>query len=415
MPKKGSRVSHYILKKEIGQGSFGKVFLGKDLRTQETRAIKVILNSKLDPQSPREIEIMKTLKHENIIQLYENLKSKEYTYLILEYCSGGDLQQKIEEKKGMSESSARFYLRQIADALHYLKEKRIIHRDLKPANILLNSDNILKLADFGLARMLDPESMANTFLGTPLYMAPEVMKKIANKNSSERYDRKADIWSVGCIVYELIKGERLFQAESQVELKQIIQKKIESRDFLDPNIFSEVCMDFLSKIIVMPEKRMNFDSFYEHPFVTGLPSLNKFISLHGEQDTELRESKDKTEKLKLAKRFSKAVIQLRNFKASNLLDFKACQLLQALDLSIELKISYTEHFSQIKSIDCSKITSTRIAEDVLLTVLNLWEHSITQPSLPKHFFKHALDLIAPLRPTYTLLNLKKALSNKLDN
>lgn len=413
MPKKGTRISNYVLEKEIGKGSFGTVFLGKDLRTQELRAIKVIQTCKLDSRSSREIELMKAMKHENIIQLYDNLKSDKFTYLFLEYCSGGDLQQKIEETKGMSESCTRVYLRQIADALYYLKEKRIIHRDLKPANILLNSENVAKLADFGLARMLDPDSMAQSYLGTPLYMAPEVLKKMAGGNIDERYDRKADIWSVGCIVYELIKGERLFQATNQAELKNIIGNTIVRRNYLDQNVFSEVCMDFLSKIIVMPENRMNFDSFYEHPFVTGLPSLNKIVSLRGRPDLDTENKNE--EKLVQAKKFSKAVIHLKLFKVSNLLDFKACQLLKPLDLTQKLMISYTEHFSEIRTLDYSTITSSKIVEDILSTIINISEYAKTQSTIPKHYYEKSLDLLAPLKPTYMLLKLKKALLNKLDN
>ena len=193
MNRTTKRVSHYILKEELGKGQYGVVYRGEDTLTHEIRAIKVIANSNLTRESQkealkREIKIMKNLNHQNIVKLYDHFVSIKNNYLVLEYCSRKDLNSL---KSGIGEAQTLVYLRQIVTALKVLQEKNIVHRDLKPANILLSADDKVKLADFGLARQIDPESLAKTCVGTPLYMAPEVLSLRNDRN--ERYADKADI------------------------------------------------------------------------------------------------------------------------------------------------------------------------------------------------------------------------------
>lgn len=188
------QVSHYLLKEVLGNGNFGTVYRGKDLNTNEIRAIKMILaKNVLKPQEKkalsREIQIMRNLDHENIVKLYDYLETMNHHYLVLEYCSGGDLSQ----KRGSGEEYTVILLRQLVSALKVLQANNIIHRDLKPANILLSDrspDAKIKLADFGLARQISENSLAKSKLGTPYYMAPEVINLRDNQN--DRYSERAD-------------------------------------------------------------------------------------------------------------------------------------------------------------------------------------------------------------------------------
>ncbi|ESN98924.1 hypothetical protein HELRODRAFT_66765 [Helobdella robusta] len=159
-----------------------------------------------------------------------------------QYCNGGDLADYLQAKGTLSEETVQSFLRQIAAALKALSVKGIVHRDLKPQNILLchsnrykqthtniifipYSDITLKIADFGFARFLQDGNMAGTLCGSPMYMAPEVIMSL-------QYDAKADLWSVGTIVYQCLTGKAPFQAQTPQQLKQFYERNAN----LQPNI-----------------------------------------------------------------------------------------------------------------------------------------------------------------------------------
>jgi serine/threonine protein kinase len=415
MLKQNKRISHYVLKQEIGSGGFGKVYLGKDLNTGQRVAIKMIPNS-LIVSSKREIEIMRSLKHENIVELYDDVKTTDQTYLFLEYCQGGDLKDLIEASQGLSETKARFFLKQIVEALKYLKTVRIIHRDLKPANILLDSEHNVKIADFGLARILDPDSLAKTILGTLLYMAPELMKKKELQDSIEKYGIKADIWSVGCIVYELIKGQRLFRDCTQSELKGRIQETIEKKTFLEPQVFSEVCMDFLVKVIAYEDKRMNFDEFCRHPFVTGLPGISRTLLFRGEVDYRNEISQQIKENQRIVVDYSNAVSFLRDegLDVNFLLSLKACQMLSSIPMNKSTAGLFAEHFVFIDPNTNFELVSTKkIAQEIINAALEVYENYAGHWNR-KALFKAALALIAVLKDNYLIMKLADAFRSCID-
>jgi serine/threonine-protein kinase ULK/ATG1 len=168
------------------------------------------------------------------------MSSPKTIYLVLELCPGGDLAKMIRTRKRLEEPVAQSFLRQLSDGLHFLSQKNVIHRDLKPANVLLSEDSdysTLKLADFGFAKHLTEAAMAQTPCGTPLYMvcvvrcvvltcsysyvysqAPEVFEM-------QDYDAKADLWSVGCIFYEMLVGTPPFKGASPRDLYHNIKSK----------------------------------------------------------------------------------------------------------------------------------------------------------------------------------------------
>ncbi|KAG8515026.1 Serine/threonine-protein kinase ULK1, partial [Galemys pyrenaicus] len=214
----------------IGHGAFAVVFKGRHREKHDLEVAVKCINKKNLAKSQtllgKEIKILKELKHENIVALYDFQEMANSVYLVMEYCNGGDLADYLHAMRTLSEDTIRLFLQQIAGAMRVLHSKGIIHRDLKPQNILLsnpggrraNPNNIrVKIADFGFARYLHSNMMAATLCGSPMYMAPEVIM-------SQHYDGKADLWSLGTIVYQCLTGKAPFQASSPQDLRLFYEK-----------------------------------------------------------------------------------------------------------------------------------------------------------------------------------------------
>eukprot|EP01035_Chromulina_nebulosa_P017131 gene17131-22645_t len=222
-------VGNYDLLRKLGRGSFADVYLAVNKINGSQVAFKVISKEKvIDPKNPKlqdnldnEISIMRDYRHQNIVRLFDSFHSPRFIYLVLELCPGGDLSIFIKRNKRLDERVAKNFLCQLAKGLTFLNQKNIIHRDLKPANVLLseNSNNaILKLADFGFAKQLAEAAMAQTQCGTPYYMAPEIFEM-------RDYDSRADIWSTGCIYFEMLTGSPPFKGSNPKDLLNNIRSK----------------------------------------------------------------------------------------------------------------------------------------------------------------------------------------------
>ncbi|CAH1100041.1 unnamed protein product [Psylliodes chrysocephalus] len=267
----------YSSKDLIGHGAFAVVFKGR-LRenTSCTVAIKSITKKSLAKSQNllgKEIKILKELTelhHENVVALLDCKESANNVYLVMEYCNGGDLADYLHAKGTLSEDTIRLFLIQLAGAMKALYAKGIVHRDLKPQNILLShsgtkahpqpSEIKLKIADFGFARFLQDGVMAATLCGSPMYMAPEVIMSL-------QYDAKADLWSLGTIVFQCLTGKAPFQATTPQALKQYYEKNAN----LSPKIpfgtspeLSELLMGLLKR---NARDRMNFETFFNHKFL----------------------------------------------------------------------------------------------------------------------------------------------------
>ncbi|EPZ36814.1 Pkinase-domain-containing protein [Rozella allomycis CSF55] len=200
------KLPNYEIIEEIGHGTYGKVFLSRFKVNGDHRAIKYIQyssNPALQQQIHKEIIIHKALKHVNIIQVFEVADLPPVcTLLVMELASGGELFDRIEPDVGLEEQLTHFYFFQLIRAVEYLHGQGVCHRDLKPENILLDVDGNLKLTDFGFStifRHQNKRRMLETACGTPVYMAPEVMKRY--------YDgEQVDLWSAGIILYVLLVG-----------------------------------------------------------------------------------------------------------------------------------------------------------------------------------------------------------------
>eukprot|EP00128_Syssomonas_multiformis_P007009 Colp12_sorted_trinity150504_noHs@18134 len=262
--------------KIVGSGSFAVVYKGFHASSKSREvAIKHVRKEKLNEKDAKylesEIAILKRTNHRNIVKLYDVLRAPNALFLVMEYCNAGDLSKYIKRNGKLSEDETKHFFQQLAAGLEFMRAHDIIHRDLKPQNILLSDGAkkdpadprylsiTLKIADFGFARYLPMQDMAATMCGSPLYMAPEILK-----NNS--YDGKADLWSVGTIIYECITGSAPFKASNHMELC----KKIElSKDNISyPEHISASLKDLLSGLLKQdPLERISFPEFFMHPYL----------------------------------------------------------------------------------------------------------------------------------------------------
>ncbi|XP_058212890.1 serine/threonine-protein kinase ATG1c-like isoform X2 [Rhododendron vialii] len=172
----------------------------------------------------------------------------------------------IQQRQGrVPEAKTKHFMQQLAVGLQILRKNNLIHRDLKPQNLLLSSkdDNaVLKIADFGFARSLEPKVLAETLCGSPLYMAPEIMQL-------QKYDAKADLWSVGAILFQLATGKTPFTGNNQMQLLRNIMKSTELHFPPQRKNLSSDCMDLCQKLLrANPVERLTFEEFFNHPFLS---------------------------------------------------------------------------------------------------------------------------------------------------
>jgi serine/threonine protein kinase len=254
---------YVVFKKRIGKGGFSNIYKAYDKKNQRMVAIKEICLdtlSKYKESIKRETKIMKNLNHPNIVKLYDTIidDTTDNIYLVLEYFGRGDF-SKFLKKRPLKEKYAKKYLKQLSAGLKYLLENKIIHRDLKPQNILVTNLGDIKIADFGFARYFDNDMVIQTVCGSPLYMAPEIMK-------NKKYDLKSDLWSVGIILYEMLIGHAPFRAKNIFDLMNQIEKN-NVKIPIETHI-SEECRDLILKLLQKdPEKRITWPQFFTHPWL----------------------------------------------------------------------------------------------------------------------------------------------------
>ena len=249
---------------KIGKGSFSTVYKGYNRETLEIVAIKQIdidsNNKKLVNRLNIEIEIMKKLNHKNIIKLIDVYNDSDgCVYIIMEYCSNNNL-TKFIKNRAMKEKHVLRIMKQIFAGLKYLISNNIAHRDLKPQNILLDENLNVKISDFGFAKIFKENNLTQSLCGSPLYMAPEIMKY-------KKYTIKADLWSLGIILFELLVGNPPYIAKTHIEL----MKKIDCDPIIIPsycNISLEV-QDLIYNLLQKnADNRISWDELFEHPWIS---------------------------------------------------------------------------------------------------------------------------------------------------
>eukprot|EP00033_Pygsuia_biforma_P005655 GCRY01006246.1.p1 GENE.GCRY01006246.1~~GCRY01006246.1.p1 ORF type:complete len:301 (+),score=60.40 GCRY01006246.1:206-1108(+) len=234
---KDSFLGSYELKEVVGEGSYGKVKKAVHVFTGEYVAIKILEKERLLQGDEyqrvyREIDILKKLSHPNIVQLLDVVDTPKHLYVVMEYCDGGELFDYIVAQGRVNEKQTRIYFRQLISALHYLHSNNVAHRDLKPENLLLSEDcKTLKLIDFGFSNVIRPGLLFTTYLGSPAYSAPELIRGI-------NYDGKAvDIWACGVILYALTCGFLPFDHPVQkVMYENIAKGNYDTPDFMPPGV-----------------------------------------------------------------------------------------------------------------------------------------------------------------------------------
>ena len=257
------QIGDYTLGTELGSGAFGKVVLGKHIYTNEPVAIKILDKMILshtpdDYQSVRqEINILKSVKHKHIVQLYDVLQTPRHIFIIMEYCEGKDLLDYILTKSKLSEEESLKYFHQLINALFYLHSQNIAHRDIKIDNMLLDRNRDLKLVDFGLSTKYPDDNLLDQPCGTVVYAAPEVLQ------GREYHGMLADVWSSGIVLYGMLSGYLPFgEQDDEINRINIISGKINY-----PNYFSTCVKDLLMHMLDLdPMTRYTLQEVRSHPW-----------------------------------------------------------------------------------------------------------------------------------------------------
>eukprot|EP00551_Chaetoceros_affinis_P008224 CAMPEP_0203664150 /NCGR_PEP_ID=MMETSP0090-20130426/1616_1 /ASSEMBLY_ACC=CAM_ASM_001088 /TAXON_ID=426623 /ORGANISM="Chaetoceros affinis, Strain CCMP159" /LENGTH=380 /DNA_ID=CAMNT_0050527287 /DNA_START=163 /DNA_END=1305 /DNA_ORIENTATION=+ len=244
----------YTTGKVLGEGAFSKVKEAKNNANNQVYAVKIINRPSLSEEDlkglQQEIAILQEIDHPHIIKLYNVYHEPAKIYLVTELMSGGELFDRIVQKEYYSEQEARDVCRILFAALNYCHDRKVAHRDLKPENLLLYSrddDNNIKIADFGFAKKCPSSHCCLTQCGTPGYVAPEILSGIP-------YGTKADMWSIGVILYILLAGYPPFNGNNQRELFRLIKKGRYVFHEQYWGSISDDAKDLVSKLLVVDPK-----------------------------------------------------------------------------------------------------------------------------------------------------------------
>ncbi|XP_017142253.2 uncharacterized protein LOC108155744 isoform X1 [Drosophila miranda] len=248
--------------KKLGQGTYGKVQLGINKETGQEVAIKTIKKCKIEAEADlvrirREVQIMSSVHHPNIIHIYEVFENREKMVLVMEFAAGGELYDYLSERKVLNEEEARRIFRQVATAVYYCHKHKICHRDLKLENILLDEKGNAKIADFGLSNVFDAGRLLGTFCGSPLYASPEIVEGTPYQGP------EVDCWSLGVLLYTLVYGSMPFDGSN---FKRLV-KQISQGDYYEPRKPSRASTLIRDMLTVCPRKRATIEQICAHWWV----------------------------------------------------------------------------------------------------------------------------------------------------
>jgi serine/threonine protein kinase len=268
----------YEVKNKLGSGKFGLVKLGIEKKTGQKVAIKIMKKSSMDSSDLElvrtEIEILKICQHPNIIRLYNVFENADYMYIIMEYCSGGDLFSFLENRNfRIPEKRASTIIHKMATAVYYMHSFGVAHRDLKPENVLMTSDDDdgdIRILDFGLSKILGPYEKCDEPYGTLTYCAPEIIV-------DEPYSKAVDLWSLGIMTYLMVSGKLPFNSEDENEIAR--QVVYDEPDYIRNPVWKSItpeCKDFIKRLLEKDQnKRMTIKEALEHKWIK-MYDTNKF-------------------------------------------------------------------------------------------------------------------------------------------
>ena len=299
--KRKTHVGPWQLGRTLGKGATGRVRLAKHALTSQPAAIKIVSKKSAalaqsasmaqmdrDETIPinaaglrtmpfgieREVVIMKLISHPNVINLYDVWENRGELYLVLEYVEGGELFDYVSCYGALPEDEAVRLLRQIIAGLSYCHRYNICHRDLKPENILLDKYRNIKLADFGMAALQPDNRWLNTSCGSPHYAAPEIIY-----GRQYRGD-KADIWSVGIILYAMLNGYLPFDGGDLTSTLRLVKKG----EYYLPENLSKAAANLIQRILQKrPEDRITMDEIWQHPLLKGYENLHTSLLPEGQK------------------------------------------------------------------------------------------------------------------------------------
>jgi serine/threonine protein kinase len=258
------RIGPYQMRAAIGDGSFSvvrQVYLPPPADQFFACKIverKLLSQGDLERRFESEIRIHQQLRHPGIVALVDILKDDNFFYIILEYCPGGELFERIVKDGPFPEAIAKTRIAQVLETVQYLHDHNVVHRDLKPENLLLDKTGRPKLSDFGLSKFVHQNFLVSTPCGSPCYASPECL-------AGEPYDAaKSDCWSLGVITYAMLTGQLPWTKTNHNQLFEQIKKG----EYRIPPNFSAPCRDFLARLLTVdPESRMSAAEALNHPFL----------------------------------------------------------------------------------------------------------------------------------------------------
>ncbi len=259
----------YDIKQKLGKGKFGLVKLGINKETKQKVAVKIMNKNNMDSSDLElvrtEIEILKICQHPYIIKLYDIFENVDYIYIIMEYCSGGDLFSFLKKRDfQLKEEKVVVIIYKLCKAVYYVHSYGIAHRDIKPENVLITSedeDADVRLMDFGLSKIVGPNQKCTEPYGTLTYCAPEIIV-------DKPYLKTVDSWSLGVMTYLMLSGSLPFAGKNEKEIaKAVVYNKV---DFNRKPIWKEIskeAKDFITKLLEKDlKKRIDMKTALEHPW-----------------------------------------------------------------------------------------------------------------------------------------------------
>eukprot|EP01062_Namystynia_karyoxenos_P072642 TRINITY_DN6896_c0_g3_i1.p1 TRINITY_DN6896_c0_g3~~TRINITY_DN6896_c0_g3_i1.p1 ORF type:complete len:589 (+),score=195.87 TRINITY_DN6896_c0_g3_i1:108-1769(+) len=260
----------------IGAGSFGQVYLVDGVPDEGGPPGRYVIKSVHIRDLPdhelrtavNEVQVLSLLQHANVVRYIDHFPDSDgFLNIVMEYCPGGDLAQLIDKKKELgdpfTEPQVGFMAFQLLQAMKYIHSINIIHRDLKPANIFLTKDHTLKIADFGISKLVGGSSVAQTVVGTPFYLSPEICE-------NRPYNHSTDVWSAGCVIYEIAALEKAFSGSN---ILAVVRKVTEGRYLRLPFRYRKVTGLLGRMLVVNAQDRATVCDLITEFFTGGIAAL----------------------------------------------------------------------------------------------------------------------------------------------